>query len=172
LKRSDSYYIEIALDEARRAFRGGFSPVGAVLVGGETIISIQQSTRQIGNVYHAELKALLDYQEKGIIYPDVTLYSTLEPCVMCVGMAAVMKIRRVAWIVDDIWAGVSRVYNFKNEYVRTRFPKLDALGALTAMKDIHSECLHMWSVYLAQTGHSDAIHFMLGVNGENGGDDD
>lgn len=156
--------MEIALDEARRAFRGGFSPVGAVLVGGETIIGIHQSTRQIGNVYHAELKALWAYQEGGGIYPDVVLYSTLEPCVMCVGMAAVLKIKRVAWIVDDVWAGVSRVYNFKNEYVRTRFPKLDALGALSAMKDIHSECLHMWRVYLEQTGHSDAIHFMLGEN--------
>lgn len=164
MKRSDSYYMEIALDEARRAFRGGFSPVGAVLVGGETIIGIHQSTRQIGNVYHAELNALLAYQESGIVYPDVTLYSILEPCVMCVGMATVLKIRRVAWIVDDMWAGVSRVYNFKNEYVRTRFPKLNALGALTAMKDIHSECLHMWRVYLEQTGHSDTIHSMLGID--------
>lgn len=163
MKRSDTYYIEIALDEARRAFRGGFSPVGAVLVGGETIIGIHQSTRQIGNVYHAELKVLLEYQESGTVYPDVTLFSTLEPCVMCVGMATVLKVKRVAWIIDDVWAGVSRVYNFKNEYVRTRFPKLDALGVLTAMKDIHSECFHMWRVYLSQTGHGDAIHYMLGV---------
>lgn len=166
MKRDDHYYLEIALDEARRAFRSGYSPVGAVLVGGKTIIGIQQSTREIGNVYHAELKVLLEYQEKGVIYPDVTLFSTLEPCVMCVGMAAVMRIKRVAWIVDDVWAGVSRVYNFKNEYVRTRFPKLDALGALSAMTDIHTECFHMWRVYLSQTGHADAIHFMLGV--ENG----
>lgn len=165
MKRNDAYYMEIARDEARRAFRGGFSPVGAVLVGGETIIGIQQSTRQIGNIYHAELKTLLEYQEKETIYPDVTLYSTLEPCVMCVGMAAILKIKRVAWIVDDVWAGVSRVYNFKNEYVRTRFPKLDALGALSAMQNIQSECFHMWRVYLSQTGHSDAIHFMLGVEG-------
>ena len=164
MKQSDTYYMEIALDEARRAFRGGYSPVGAVLVGGETIIGIHQSTRQIGNIYHAELKALVDYQEKGVIYPDVVLYSTLEPCVMCVGMAAVLKVKRIAWIIDDIWAGVSRVYNFKNEYVRTRFPKLDALGALSAMNDIHAECFHMWRVYLEQTGHSDAIHYMLGVD--------
>jgi tRNA(adenine34) deaminase len=164
LKRDDIYYIEIALDEARRAFRGGFSPVGAVLVGGKTIIGIHQSTRQIGNVYHAELNALLEYQEKGIVYPDVTLYSTLEPCVMCTGMASVLRVSRVAWIVDDVWAGVSRVYNFKNEYVRTRFPKLDALGALSVMQDIHSECLHMWRIYLEQTGHGDAVSFMLGIN--------
>lgn len=168
MKHSDKYYVEIALDEARRAFRGGFSPVGAVLVGGETIIGIHQSTRQIGDIWHAELKALLEYQEKRIIYPDVTLYSTLEPCVMCVGMAAVLKIKRVAWIVDDISGGVLRVYNFKSEYVQKNFPKLKALGALSTMKDIHDECFHMWRVYLSQTGHSDAIHFMLGVNGGNG----
>lgn len=163
MKRDDSFYLEIALDEARRAFRQGYSPVGAVLVGGNTILEIHQSKREIGNVLHAELTALWEHQKSGTIYPDLTLYSTLEPCVMCVGMAAVLRVSRVAWVVDDIWAGVSRVYNFKNEYVMTRFPKLSSLGALTAIKEIHTECVHMWRVYLEQTGHSDAIHYMLGL---------
>lgn len=163
MKRDDQLYLEIALDEARRAFRQGYSPVGAVLVGGNAILEIHQSKREIGNVLHAELAALWEYQSKGIVYPDLTLYSTLEPCVMCVGMAAVLKVRRVAWVVDDLWGGVSRVYNFKNEYVRTRFPKLSSLGALTAIKDIHEECLYMWRIYLEQTGHHDAIRYMLGV---------
>ena len=82
LKRDDQFYLEIALDEARRAFRQGYSPVGAVLVGGNTILEIHQSKREIGNVLHAELTALWEYQTKGVVYPDLTLYSTLGPCVM------------------------------------------------------------------------------------------
>ncbi len=164
MKRNDQSYLEIALDEARRAFRQGYSPVGAVLVGGNTILEIQQSKRQIGNVYHAELTALLNYQEKGEIYPDITLYSTLEPCVMCVGMATVLKVKRVAWVISDIWAGVSKVYNHENQYVKTRFPKLDCVGDLADMKEIYDECFHMWNVYLEQTGHADAVHYMLGEN--------
>ena len=159
-ERPDRYYMEIALDEARRAFRQGYSPVGAVLVGGNTILQIQQSKRQIGDIYHAEFIALLEYQKKGDLLPDVVLYSTLEPCAMCLGVATVLKVKRVAWIVRDVWGGGSQIYNFESKYVSTRFPKLDNLGS--EMKDIHKECFHMWRVYLSQTGHGDAIHNMLG----------
>jgi tRNA(Arg) A34 adenosine deaminase TadA len=163
LKRDDRYYLEIAMDESRRAYRGGYSPVGAVLYGGGTILGIYQSTREIGNIQHAEFKALLEYQAKGIIYPDVAIYSTLEPCIMCVGMATVLKVSRVVWLVSDRWAGVSRVYNFQSEYVKTRFPKMDDFGGRARYKDLHDECINMWRVYLTQTGHEAAIHYMLGV---------
>jgi tRNA(Arg) A34 adenosine deaminase TadA len=159
----DKVYLEIALGQARLAYRGGFSPVGAVLVGGGSILSVQYSSRQIGNIYHAELKALLDYQENELSLPDVTLYSTLEPCIMCIGMATVLKVKRVVWILDDAWAGVKQIYNFESEYVVSRFPDLSPVGQRCEYKDMHQECLYMWEVYLQQTGHSEAIQYMLGV---------
>ena len=41
---------------------------------------------------------------------------------------------------------------------------MDAVGDLTDMKEIYDECFHMWRVYLEQTGHEDAVHYMLGEN--------
>ena len=152
--------MEIALDEARRAFRGGFSPVGAVLASDEDVISLASSRREIGNVYHAEFLSMLECQKCQIVpVTPVTLYSTLEPCIMCSGLAAIMKVERIAWLVDDVWAGASRVYNPDNAYIKKRFPKMGKVD----IPDLHKEAQEMWVEYLVRTGHADAVQFMLGL---------
>jgi tRNA(adenine34) deaminase len=154
------YYFGLAMIEARRAFERGFSPVGAVLVCDRQVILGAASRRKIGNILHAEYILFQNYQENGLSPKgELSLYSTLEPCIMCAGMAAVLKINHIAWLVDDIWAGASRVYNPENNYIKTRFPKM----AKVDIPHLYQEALSLWIQYLKRTGHPDAVRFMLGI---------
>ena len=145
---------------AREAFANGFSPVGAVLVADNEVITMATSHREIGNVYHAEFLAMLECQ-KSQIYPTkpITLYSTLEPCIMCCGMAAVLRVDHIKWLVDDIWAGGPHLLDCNMRYVQRRFPTMDRVN----LPDLHLEAQEMWVKYLRATGHADAVLFMLGL---------
>lgn len=159
MRQDDLHFFERAIHLARKAFGGGYSPVGAVVANDEGEYCATSSRREIGNTYHAELLALSAFQRQGLAREWVTLYSTLEPCIMCSGMAAVMKVQRIAWLVDDVWAGASRVYNPYNPYIRERFPTMDKV----VIPDLHKEAQEMWVEYLVRTGHADAVQFMLGL---------
>jgi len=106
----DVAIFEKAVNLARDAFNNGYSPVGAVVTNQSGVVVKEASSkRQIGNILHAEYLALRYFQPlQGSRY---TLYSTLEPCIMCAGMATVMKFDRIMWLTDDFWGGASRVYN-------------------------------------------------------------
>lgn len=145
---------------AREAFENGFSPVGAILVANGEALAMATSHREIGNPFHAEFLAMYQMAKYQIVSAThITLYSTLEPCIMCSGMAAVMKVARIKWLVDDVWAGASRVYNPDNAYIQKRFP---AMGKVD-IPHLHQEAQEMWIKYLRDTGHADAVSFMLGL---------
>lgn len=160
MKRDDLFYFEQAMILARGAFKNGYSPVGAVLVAADECLSLASSRREIGNPFHAEFLAMLEMANLQIV-PDapITLYSTLEPCVMCIGMAAVMRVAHIKWLVDDVWAG-TLLLNYNMPYVQKRFPTMDKLY----LTGLHQEAKEMWVKYLRSTGHADAVAFMLGLS--------
>lgn len=147
---------------ARTAFKRGFSPVGAILIAKSGVIYPSASRREIGNILHAEYRAMTMWQAENtqpLESQYSTLYSTLEPCIMCSGMAAVLRIDRIVWLVDDIWGGASRVYNRYSDYIIKRFPAMNKVE----LPALHQEAQDMWIDYLCRTGHADAIQFMLGL---------
>lgn len=159
MKQNDQHYFDWALMLAQRAFENGYSPVGAVVVEREGGVFYASSKREIGNVLHAEFLALLDCHDTPPPSKGLTLYSTLEPCIMCSGMAAVMKVERIVWLVDNIWAGASRVCKPDNDYIQQRFPTMEK----AAYPRLHKEAQEMWVNYLRDTGHADAVSYMLGL---------
>jgi tRNA(Arg) A34 adenosine deaminase TadA len=54
---------------------------------------------------HAEMNALLAFAEVGVEAGDCTLYTTMEPCVMCIGAIRMHKIPRVRFAARDPLAG-------------------------------------------------------------------
>jgi tRNA(Arg) A34 adenosine deaminase TadA len=164
--KDDLFYFEQAMILAREALGEGYSPVGAIIVGSQGECFPGKSKREIGNIYHAEYRALIMAQKFSDTLnvslntvSELTLYSTLEPCIMCSGMAAVMKLKRIAWLVDDVWAGASRVYNPNNGYIQKRFPRMVKVD----IPHLHEEAQEMWVKYLRDTGHPNAVSFMLGL---------
>jgi tRNA(adenine34) deaminase len=106
------------LELAWEAFGAGTVPVGAVIVGenAETVARgrnrIFDSSAPEGEFYgsrlaHAEINALAQL-DSGRRWDEFTLYTSLEPCPLCVGASLVSSIGRVRYLVDDpILGGVT-----------------------------------------------------------------
>lgn len=92
-------FINIALSEAKEAFKCNEVPVGAVVVKNGVVISkshnIKLETNNIMN--HAEIIAILDSSKKlgDWRLNDCEMYVTLEPCPMCAGAIAQSRIRKI-----------------------------------------------------------------------------
>jgi tRNA(adenine34) deaminase len=116
----DRQMLERALELARFSVSKGSSPIGCVIVDGKgTIISEgrnksgeswPKTPQRIGNssFAHAEMDAF--YRVARLENPeDCTVYSSLEPCLMCGGAMGMIRIGRAVWACDDAWGGSGRL---------------------------------------------------------------
>ena len=101
----DSFYMNRALEEARRAAEQGEVPVGAVVVCRDRIIAHAHNlTEMLHDVTaHAEMQAITAAANAlGGKYLDVcTLYVTVEPCPMCAGALAWAQLGRLVYGASD-----------------------------------------------------------------------
>ncbi len=110
----DRHYLELALAQAEEAGREGSLPIGAVVVGpeGEVLSEGRNRIFSVGDpTCHAEIDAL---RQAGPLLSTPqysgrsTLYTTMEPCLMCTGAILLASIRRLVWLVDDTGYGALR----------------------------------------------------------------
>ena len=105
----DEHFMREALAEAQAAWSGGEVPVGAVVVLDGRIVG-RGRNRVIGPpdpTAHAEVMALRSAAETIGNYRLVgsTLYSTIEPCVMCAGAIVHARVQRLVYGAPDPKAG-------------------------------------------------------------------
>lgn len=108
---SDEYFMQKALDEAKRAFESGEVPVGCVVVSNNTIIARAHNlTEKLSDVTaHAEMLAITAAAGflGGKYLNDCAMYVTLEPCVMCAGALGWSQIGKVVYAASDPKRGFS-----------------------------------------------------------------
>jgi tRNA(adenine34) deaminase len=105
----DEFFMRRALELARTAREREEVPVGAVLVRDGTILtegSNEVETRQDATA-HAEMLAIAEAQAllKTWRLSGTTLYVTKEPCPMCAGALAHVRVDRIVFGVGDPKAG-------------------------------------------------------------------
>ena len=105
----DIFWMQYALDLAKRAESEGEVPVGAVVVYEEQVIGEGWNRPIIDNdpTAHAEIMALRNAAKRIKNYRllDTTLYVTLEPCIMCSGAIIHSRVKRVVYGAQDPKAG-------------------------------------------------------------------
>jgi tRNA(adenine34) deaminase len=113
MQRDDVFYMDLALQEARKALEEGEIPVGAVVVCGDKIVAKahNQTERLNDSTAHAEMLALTAAMNAlGAKYlPECTLYVTLEPCQMCSGAIFWSQLGRVVYGARDEKRGFIRL---------------------------------------------------------------
>lgn len=107
----DEKYMRLALEEARQAFRRGEVPVGAVAVDADgRVIAQAHNLVETENdpTAHAEILCLRQAamrERKAWRLLGVTLYVTLEPCVMCAGAILQARIDRIVYGANNSLLG-------------------------------------------------------------------
>jgi len=105
----DVFWMQHALELAKRAESEGEVPVGAVVVYDEQVIGEGWNSPISDNdpTAHAEIMALRSAAKKINNYRllDTTLYVTLEPCIMCTGAITHSRVKRVVYGATDPKAG-------------------------------------------------------------------
>lgn len=105
-----------ALLEAKKAYEKNEVPIGAVVVVDEKIIARAHNLREAlqKTATHAEMLAIeLANEQTGFWrLDDATLYTTVEPCMMCAGTIVQARIKTVVYGAKDLKAGCcGTIYN-------------------------------------------------------------
>jgi len=102
----DQHFMTLALDEARTGYDEGGVPVGAVMVENGEVIGRGHNRRvQDGNpVSHGETDCMKNAGRRPD-YSNVTMYTTLSPCMMCAGTIIQFGIGRVVVGEDENFPG-------------------------------------------------------------------
>ncbi len=105
----DGYWMEKAMEKAREAFRVGEVPVGAVLVDSSgRFFADRNRTSETGlATAHAEHLVITaaSGDRKDWRLANCTLYTTLEPCLMCAGLVVLSRVSRVVFGAPDLRFG-------------------------------------------------------------------
>jgi len=108
--------MNAALEQARRGAADAGVPIGGVVFDarrGRIVAQAHNTARapEGRRVDHAEMNALRDLPDGALAdAANLTLVSTLEPCVMCLGGAIECGIGRVVYAVESpINGGIARV---------------------------------------------------------------
>ena len=84
--------MRMTIEEGRKSLINKEFPVGAIIFKGDEVISRAHSSGESALEFlpHAEMAALLEADKRHYLPPDrkkMQLFTTLEPCMMCLGAA-------------------------------------------------------------------------------------
>lgn len=107
------FFMSKALTEARQALAMGEFPVGCVIAYGDRVLvtgsRLNSAPDQYNELDHAEMAALrrLVEMENKIDREGVTVFCTLEPCLMCYAAMLVNGLRRIVYAYEDMMGGAT-----------------------------------------------------------------
>lgn len=115
--QSDEYYLNLAIEQAKKSMSEGGVPIGAALVDKNGKVLACGHNKRIQNssaILHGEMDTL----EKagrlpGSAYKGATMYTTLSPCDMCTGACILYGVSRVVM-------GENKTFVGGDEYLRQR----------------------------------------------------
>jgi tRNA(adenine34) deaminase len=103
MEKNDDYYMKLAIKEAKKAYRKDEIPVGAVIysIDEDRIIAKGHNERDSKNIVikHAEISAIIKANKvmNNWRLPNTILYTTLEPCDMCMSIIKEAKVEKVIY---------------------------------------------------------------------------
>lgn len=107
--------MRLAIEKCREGIAAGQSPFGAVIALADEVLAVVHNTvlRDRDPSAHAEINALrVACRARGIDLSGCVLYSTCEPCPMCLAASHWARITRVVYgasIADAAAAGFSEL---------------------------------------------------------------
>ncbi len=129
--------LELAFEQAHLAYSAQELPIGCVILGPNGLVMAQTYNKMESRgdkTAHAEILALQEVAEKNYTQTSEpngwTLYTTLEPCPMCLTAIVFSGIGKVVWATKDPRLEKSNYfdelpYKSKNKLLRVAHPLKD-----------------------------------------------
>ena len=108
-------FMRLALAEAKTALHEGEFPVGCVLVSDNRVLAKARRKNSSGEnaneIDHAEVSALRQLLQSapGTDCRGITLYSTMEPCLMCYATMLLSGVHKFVWAYEDVMGGGTNI---------------------------------------------------------------
>jgi tRNA(adenine34) deaminase len=122
------YYMDLALEEAKKSLELAEVPVGAVVVCEGEVVGAAFNTRETDKnaVRHAEVMSISRACERlgGWRLHKCELYVTLEPCPMCAGAIVNSRIKKVVYGAKDPKAGAFGTVLNLNDFPLNHKPEI------------------------------------------------
>ncbi len=147
MERKDKFFMELALEEAYKAYEENNVPVGAVIVKDNKVISRNRNRVNLdkSDIAHAEMLAILEVQaELYQIEKTFTIYTTLEPCMMCLGAIIYAQFARLVVAAPAPKVGSLHFLQINSTY-KERAPDIE-IGVLK------EESRNLLKEYVKKTG--------------------
>jgi len=146
---NNDHFMKKALELAEDALSQGEFPVGCVMVHQSEILVTGARTGTTGDgkneLDHAEmvaLRCLIDLDEP-INHGDVTVFCTMEPCLMCYAALILAGIGKIVYAYEDVMGG-----GISCE--RSRFKPLYKNSPITVVADVlRTESLKLFQAYFS-----------------------
>ena len=143
-KAVDQYFMDIALEEAKKGLKEGGIPIGASLAIDGKLVSQGHNQRiQLDNpILHGEMDCL---QKAGRLrakdYQKATIYTTLSPCIMCTGAILLFQIPRVVLAENVNFLGAEDLLRKQGvEVINLNLPE-----AIHMMQDFIASHAALWN---------------------------
>ena len=145
--------MDLALDEARAALAAGEFPVGCVMVaGGEVLARGRRQNSGEGcrnEIDHAEILTLhqLLAERPGLDLGTVSVYSTMEPCLMCYSTMLLSGIRTFVWAYEDVMGGGANLplFMLNTLYAQMKVTLIDRIR--------RDESLHLFQQFFQKSSY-------------------
>jgi tRNA(adenine34) deaminase len=147
------FFMRKALDEAERALAEGEFPVGCVLAYQNKVIAAGRRRYSWGEfrneIDHAEMVALRRLSQIPLEMDSskLTIFCTMEPCLMCLGAIILSGIREIVFAYEDVMGGATSCD-------LTKLSPLYKNSRITVIENI----LRAESLKIFKTYFSDPIH--------------
>jgi tRNA(adenine34) deaminase len=149
-KMDYEFFMSKALEEGRHALSKGEFPVGCVmayenriLVTGSRHHSVSDNQNELDHAEMLALRRLVDLESK-IDRAKITVFSTLEPCLMCYAALIMNDIRHIVYAYEDVMGGgtnldLKGLKPFYQDTEITVMPHILRQEGLTLFKEFFSD---------------------------------
>ena len=147
LTNTDGEFLRIAYEEALAGYNEGGCPIGSVLAEGDALISQgrNQRVQQGDPIAHGEMDALRKAGRQKS-YRNMTLYTSLSPCMMCAGTILQFGIPRVV-------IGENTTFGGNEDFLRSRGVEVivaDDPDCIALMQRFIAEKPELWNEDIAE----------------------
>ena len=147
LNETDGKFLHMAYEEALAGFNEGGCPIGSVLAEGDRLIAQGRNRRVQGGdpIAHGEMDCLRRAGRRKS-YRDMTLYTSLSPCMMCSGAIVQFDIPRIV-------VGENVSFGGNEDFLRSRGVEViveNDADCIALMKRFIEEKPELWAEDIAE----------------------